>query len=144
MKPGFEIKDHYMPYKFYPMSSWGHDVVMFLLSDGIERVELKPNLLNLDVMSVDQLVNRNEDCMGYFLRPSDKNCIVKSSYMHVGPPSDPDQYTYYMGLPGLQLYAGTADVVVVSLLVSSYYELVEQTGEMGYESRNFAGNTRVT
>ena len=127
------VMDYHKPHRFYLLPT-AEPTILYLLEDR-QNIVKRSELLSLDVLTVDQLETRDGSCGGYIVAPMHLKFKVRSNHVYIGSPSDPDRYTFHMGLPGMQIYLGISDAILVSLMVTPYYELIEQTGELGYESK---------
>ena len=118
------LKYKYSPGRFYPR---GDKDIVFLKEavDPFEKLEVEKLDLELDILDIRRLHDRNQDLKGYLLRPLTGSHRVNPSHLHVGIPSPTYEDCY--GLPGIELYVGSSDVIAISFYQSSFYEFVEDT-----------------
>ncbi len=128
------LSSDYLPCRFYRYK----DQILYL----VEYIDSKEQLLiggkdevnlGLDLLSINQLYREDDSVVGYLFTPKTLAYRVCSTYFHVGI-HKPSAYNIYFGLPGIQIYLGENDLIVVSMRVTTFYELLEKSSEMGYEN----------
>ena len=116
-------------YRFHRME--GNEWLYIVSDSDVERRE--PSDLDLGILSVDRLMDGNGGVAGYCLS-TDMPTRATSTFLYAGWRSEDDvRPPAFVGMPGLQIYSRSSDVLAVSLRVSQFYELSEMITGIGNE-----------